>query len=896
MKKAIIFIVSLLLIIAIGLVFAYMLRAPLLQSAGPLIADRLGVEIAELDIEELNLRQIIVPKFKARYYDQGRIIDVSIDRLIMQIDPWAGIRDAIKSVEIAGLELSVDAQDELSNSSDSDLRAIELVSFIPATMFSVEHLALAYQFGADKTLYYIGNVKRDQSSVMAAGLLSAPGNSKADIKLKINQNKYFDLSVASLLAKSDSLQLQGEFNIEDDWLLLDASGEINVSELGRYLANFDTKLPIDIKRADSQFKIKLEADLGLNVSDIAQSIAMELELETSAQAAMDDYDLHQVDLDARVSCIVSAVRVADCIVKQPVRTQFEFSNSPAWLHEYFGWREKKYIAEIYPSDEIALRVVFDEALKFKVHGDMQVNMRAQNAPLIVDAKVSDLAGNSIGQSWRLNGKYNAKLETKDIVLPVVASRAIASIQGEIEATDALFDVQIFKGTRFVAQQLRSSDFVANKVELTQQNNASIRYENKIERLQGDDIRYSFRPIELQGSGLNFAVDQGRILIRQLRQSKQQWRVQATVESDRFDLKKENIAVEFFDIQSNLALDQDQIRIHGNVGLGQKKSPLQFVGEHNLNTSIGNISVALAVLPLARNELITQLIAGTGLPMQFKAGNVGIDIAANWDESSLQYPDAKIDIRLKDVAGDYAQNQFVGLNTVLALAGSRDWYLAKPLAVHIENINAGVPITDISFGFDRVEKADNKQPVVRLSELSAQVLDGSIYAQDIEIDLNQPVNEFSIYLSNLSLEKLLALNQTEDLIASGSFNGELPIRIDSDNFSIQAGWLKADENGGVIKYNRVEEILVGNANLELVADLLKDFRYNEMSAQVDLHPDGNVLLSTKLHGRSPNSEFDKQVNLNFNIEFNLWKFLESARLLTRIDQDIGKQIISKQRDN
>ena len=148
---------------------------------------------------------------------------------------------------------------------------------------------------------------------------------------------------------------------------------------------------------------------------------------------------------------------------------------------------------------------------------------------------------------------------------------------------------------------------------------------------------------------------------------------------------------------------------------------------------------------------------------------------------------------------------------------------------------------------------------------------------------------------MSLEQLLALNQTEDLIASGRFDGELPIRIQSKEFSIHAGWLKADEQGGIIKYDRIDEVLVGNQNLKLVADLLKDFRYNEMSAQIELRPDGNILLATKLYGRSPNSEFNKQVNLNFNIEFNLWKFLESARLLTRIDQDISQQINSKRRN-
>ena len=66
----------------------------------------------------------------------------------------------------------------------------------------------------------------------------------------------------------------------------------------------------------------------------------------------------------------------------------------------------------------------------------------------------------------------------------------------------------------------------------------------------------------------------------------------------------------------------------------------------------------------------------------------------------------------------------------------------------------------------------------------------------------------------------------------------------------------------------------------------------MSAQVDLLSGGRVTLATKLHGRSPNAELNKQVNLNFNIDFNLWKFLESARLLTRIDQDVTKQILAK----
>ena len=106
MKKFIIFTITLLLIIIIGLFVAYVFRASLIQSAGPLIADRLGVEIAELDIEALSTREIAIPRFKARYFSQGKIIDVAIDHLLVQIDPWAGPRDAVKSVSVGKYRIS----------------------------------------------------------------------------------------------------------------------------------------------------------------------------------------------------------------------------------------------------------------------------------------------------------------------------------------------------------------------------------------------------------------------------------------------------------------------------------------------------------------------------------------------------------------------------------------------------------------------------------------------------------------------------------------------------------------------------------------------------------------------------------------------------------------------
>lgn len=91
---------------------------------------------------------------------------------------------------------------------------------------------------------------------------------------------------------------------------------------------------------------------------------------------------------------------------------------------------------------------------------------------------------------------------------------------------------------------------------------------------------------------------------------------------------------------------------------------------------------------------------------------------------------------------------------------------------------------------------------------------------------------------------------------------------------------------MIRYDGISEALSGNADLRLVAGLLKYFQYNELSARVNLNPAGALTLRSKLYGRGPEAEFDAPVNLNFNIDLDLWKFLESARLLTRIAEDIS----------
>ena len=119
MKKFFILIASLMLLVVLGLVAGYLFREPLLQRAGPYIAENYGLDVVELDVGQINLQQIIIPNFKGSYFDQGGRVDIAVENLIIQIDPWVGVQGAIKDVRVDNLLFAVDLFNQVFKEADS---------------------------------------------------------------------------------------------------------------------------------------------------------------------------------------------------------------------------------------------------------------------------------------------------------------------------------------------------------------------------------------------------------------------------------------------------------------------------------------------------------------------------------------------------------------------------------------------------------------------------------------------------------------------------------------------------------------------------------------------------------------------------------------------------------
>ena len=894
MRKIFLIMAGLALLLVVAIAGSILFRVPLLQKFGPSIAGEFGIEVVAFQLQEISHQQLVIPRLEARYTDGELDATVSVKNLLVQFHDWSALRLSVKKAVMDELLIEVSTQTSVTGPASQDFSATQVLSSIAAALIDCKQLDIKVRSDDQDEWKFRGRVARDSDTLTLEGEAYVSELPVLPLSFELNSKGDFDLAITPDESETGILQISGELEIEDNWLLLDATGDVGLAAISRYINTLVDDLPVGIDKDLTRLELAMEMDLDAGVSEIIHSMAARMEVDTSLQISVRESELRQAMVDSRFTCVLAGLQVLDCSIRQPVHTSLQWMAAPAWVDEYFSWQERNFILEINPASEIQLRLQLQEP-SATLTGDLQAYVRAQNAPFTTQIEMSGIEVVKNKQHLQVNSEFKFKTEGRKLVLPVSAARFVAEGRGTLTSDNINTDVRINRGAKLIVQQLMHQDVRAGKIEFIQQKDATLHYRNQSGNIDSKDIHIQVLPVRSQRQQTIINTGKTSVHMKSMSRDRGQWAMQAHIELDRAAMRHRHLAANVKGIGMNLYLDAEKLNGSGRLTLEKQWAPLQYSYEHALKNGQSKLAVMMESFQPASSNLVEQLIAMTGYPLQLEAGKIDLKLMSTWDKNIGEYPEVAVNLAADEISGNYAQNRFTNLSTEVQFSGSnQQWRMEKPVRFELDEINVGVPVTDVSFGFDRMEKAADQKPVVRLDEFSARALDGSIFAEEIEIDLNQPVNQFSVYLFNLSLEKLLALNQTKDLIASGYFNGELPIQIEDGRFSVQKGWIRADQKGGIIKYDRIDEVLSGNPNLELVAGLLKDFRYNEMSAQIDLQPNGELLLKTKLYGRSPKAELNKQVNLNFNIEFNLWKFLESARLLTRIDQDVSEQILSRQK--
>ncbi|MEQ8829650.1 MAG: YdbH domain-containing protein [Alphaproteobacteria bacterium] len=172
-----------------------------------------------------------------------------------------------------------------------------------------------------------------------------------------------------------------------------------------------------------------------------------------------------------------------------------------------------------------------------------------------------------------------------------------------------------------------------------------------------------------------------------------------------------------------------------------------------------------------------------------------------------------------------------------------------------------------------------------AELS--VFGGSIALIDAVADPSATSLNGTIRMRRISLHDAIDLIDIEGVEATGQVSGLLPIRVTSGDAIIQGGSVGA-EGGGVLKIDNpsVNQALASDEEtVQMMTDVLKDFHYDSLNAEVDLPPgrDGKILLS--LGGRNPAVLDGHPFRLNITLESDFRKLFSILRNVLNLSSTI-----------
>jgi hypothetical protein len=185
-------------------------------------------------------------------------------------------------------------------------------------------------------------------------------------------------------------------------------------------------------------------------------------------------------------------------------------------------------------------------------------------------------------------------------------------------------------------------------------------------------------------------------------------------------------------------------------------------------------------------------------------------------------------------------------------------------------------------------------IASLSDFSAGFFDGTVAIRQFDYDMAKKKGETTIRVNNIPLQKLLDLQGTKKIYATGSAKGAIPIKINGSLFEITDGGMNAEQSGQIIYATTPEERAAANQGLRTTYEALSNFLYVELLSSINMTPDGNSTMTIKIKGTNPEFQAGRPIELNLNIQQNLLDLMRSLSVSSDIEQMITEKALQKRK--
>lgn len=341
---------------------------------------------------------------------------------------------------------------------------------------------------------------------------------------------------------------------------------------------------------------------------------------------------------------------------------------------------------------------------------------------------------------------------------------------------------------------------------------------------------------------------------------------ATLKSHQLQINQQNLMLRH-GVASILGVDN--IKVEADYNFGSTRGSLKIEIENQMDQ----------ILSVADYFEIHEL--------EILRGEMRINSELTWVSSKIAHFDLAFSI--KDLDASFLGYTLKGGKANSELSG---WPLIVSKNISqfsAETLDIGVELTSLELDiFPVVNMAENTLEIEG-ERLRGSLFGGNIHSENFRLKyVNEKLDgHLELLINRVSLSEILALER-DDIEGSGYISGSVPVQIKDGKLSIENGVMAALDPGGIIKYKPAPSVaasIQGNKSLELIVNVMSDFRYDSLDVGLNYSPEGIMIAKASLKGSNPGFENGREIHFNLNLEENILTLLKSLRLSNQIAKSL-----------
>ena len=269
-----------------------------------------------------------------------------------------------------------------------------------------------------------------------------------------------------------------------------------------------------------------------------------------------------------------------------------------------------------------------------------------------------------------------------------------------------------------------------------------------------------------------------------------------------------------------------------------------------------------------------------------------DVNFDWNDNRWQLDNGHVDIQQSDWVADTLSAVDSSLN--FQFNANNEQLHVNNAQLYIGSVQQGFTLGPVTAEFGAQIPFDNpKQSTLNLTSHSIKGLGGSIGIPNQSYSM---ANKFAlpVVFEEISLGELMRQYPSNKVAIDGNVSGTIPVHWDSNQFTVDRGYLNALAPGGHLQVDSSALVSVAgnNPSLQTLAGVLSNFYYQQLSTVIDYDKNGKLTLAVKLKGSNPEVENGRPVELNVNLEEDLPALMKGLTLSNSLNEAIRKRVQQK----